>query len=454
MNVLRHFQEAGRDWLRPRSRALLGDDPGLGKTIQALMAHPPRCPLMTVCPATAKGIWKRESLKWRPDLRPTILEGRGSFRIPQDDEHVILNYDILPETAPKLLTSTTVIGDEATAVKSNQTKRHERFKLLTYGALKTGGRAWALTGSPLMNHPYELWNILRSVRLEKEAFGSWPNFMWLFNGVQGRFGIQYGRPRPEVWDHLKKVMLRRTQEQVLDELPPTQIQDVPVDIPANVRAICDKAAAFLAAHGIDLTKPLEMADATKIYGADFDEVSHARKALAMAKIPAMLDFIEPYEESDEPLVVFSCHRVPIDLLSKRKGWAVITGDESSSKRTKAEDDFQAGRLKGIAATIQAGGTCITLTRSAHALFVDELWTPELNRQARMRLKRMTQKRSVTFHRLVADHAIDERVAEVNARKKDLVSLAIPDPIILPLTEFQEESHGFQADLFEETQHVQ
>jgi SNF2 family DNA or RNA helicase len=435
--TLRKFQELGVAWLRPRARALLGDDPGLGKTIQALVAHPPKCPLLTVCPASAKGVWRRESLKWRPDLRPILLSGRGSFRVPQDGEHVITNYDILPDakTKVKLLTSTTVLGDEATAVKSNKTIRHERFKNLTFTALKSGGRAWALTGSPIMGHPYELWNILRSVRLENVAFGSWPNFMWMFDAHQGRFGIEYGRPRPDVWDCLKKVMLRRTQEQVLDELPPASIQDVPVDIPANVRELCDKAAAAMLAHGIDLTKPLELVDMTKIMGAEFDEVSRARKALAMAKIPAMLDFVEPYEESDEPLVVFSCHRAPIDIMAKRKGWMVITGDESSTKRTAAEDAFQRGDLKGIALTIQAGGMCLTLTRAAHALFVDELWTPELNRQARLRLKRMTQKRSVIYHRLIAEHAIDERVAEVNARKRDLISLAIPDPVILPLSEF-------------------
>lgn len=106
------FQSNGVEWLAPRLKGILGDDMGLGKTIQALASAPVNAPILVVCPAVAKGVWVREASRFRPDLTPVALSGRGTFRWPTAGEMVIVNYDILPhvEDLSKVKAKKKVIG--------------------------------------------------------------------------------------------------------------------------------------------------------------------------------------------------------------------------------------------------------------------------------------------------------------------------------------------------------
>ena len=114
----------------------------------------------------------------------------------------------------------------------------------------------------------------------------------------------------------------------------------------------------------------------------------------------------------------------IDALGKREGWAVITGDTSDVERTQVQDDFQAGKLKGVACTIKAGGVAITLTRATNEIFIDEEWTPALNAQAQDRCHRIGQTGNVQITRLVATHALDRRIAELLGEKTTRINATI------------------------------
>lgn len=91
------FQRTGSQWLTLRDCGLLADSPGLGKTIQSIVAIPANVPVLVIAPAVAKGVWKGEVAKWRPNIKVTLLQGRASFRWPTMGEMVVTNYDILPE---------------------------------------------------------------------------------------------------------------------------------------------------------------------------------------------------------------------------------------------------------------------------------------------------------------------------------------------------------------------
>ncbi len=442
--ALRPFQKHGVDRLKSRRNYLLADDPGVGKTPQAVMAVEDDAPVLVACPASIKGVWAREFSRWRPEFETLTVRKKKDFRFPKRGQVMIVSYDMLPPVRTKMDAKFWIppdgmhlIGDEATSLKSNKSRRHNSFKAISRNTLRSNGKVWLLSGTPIINHPYELWNMLQCASLETEAFGSFGRFMYLFNGKQGRFGIVYGEPKPEVRDCLGRVMLRRTKREVLPELPPVQFNDIPVEIPDDVRKVCDKAWEALKENGVDLEGALDLADATAITGAEFDEVAKARKALAVSKVSAMLETIETYEEAEEPLVVFSAHRAPIEVLENREGWAAIHGQVDADTRTRVVEDFQAGRLKGIALTIQAGGMGLTLTRASNGLFVDLAWTPAMNRQAQDRLDRMGQTRGVMIHRLVADHAIDQRVTAVLTEKMRLIHGTVGEgPVAVPMDAFE------------------
>ena len=415
------FQMYGSQWLAGRRTALLGDMMGVGKSAQALIAFDSEeSGMIVVCPAVAKGVWARECRKWRPELTPVILSGRGSFRLPAPGEVVILNYEILPETFENVSNrKITLVPDEAHNLKGKCAKV-TKFRNLARGVIKGGGRVWGLSGSPFLNRPLELWNVLNSLGLANEAFGSFPRFCRLFNATQGRFGMNWGSPSPEVPGMLRRVMLRRTRKEVFPEMKGKRRESVPVDIDKKTSDLCDEIVRLMFEAGIDFDRCVEDAAITRVGGALFNLMSAARMALATAKIPAMLRVVEEFEENDQPLLVFSAHRNPIDVLAEREGWEVITGDVSASRRTEIEDAFQAGKLKGVGATIAAGGVSITLTRAHNGLFVDRLFVSSLNAQAEDRMDRFGQTELVLIRDLVADHRLDERMNEILIQKQELL----------------------------------
>jgi len=447
---MRPFQEIGAQWLGQRRGAVLGDEMGVGKTVQAVMAIPPRAPTVVIGPQAAKGVWRSHFRAWRPETLVTVFSGRNSFRWPMRGESVVLNYDILPEFFPTPLPGTIVIADEAHAVKNEDAQRTRKFRTLATAAAQMEGSLWALTGTPLLNRPPELQSILTAVGVFEKAFGSEANFNDGFpdRRVKGR-KVVWGDPAPWVPERLKTVMLRRSRRDVWPQIPPKTYQDIVVeDIPAQTRKQCDELVARLAAHGIDLSRATERVDLAQIQQIEFTMISKIRAALATAKIPAMLEQVEMMEAAGEPLVVFSCHREPIDMLGRRTGWAAITGDVRAEQRTEIVDAYQAGKLRGVASTMQSGGTAITLTRGHMVLLVDLFWTPGINLQAVDRVCRMGQNRGVVVLRLVADHALEHFVTDVLTVKERLIDQTIdaatvgPDEGLLDV-----ESEKLQLGLF-------
>jgi SWI/SNF-related matrix-associated actin-dependent regulator 1 of chromatin subfamily A len=337
---------------------------------------------------------------------------------------VVTNYDILPnesELPANVPADLVVICDEVHVIKNSKAQRTVRTRAILATARKNGGRTWGLTATPMLNKPTELWNLLAAFGLEREVFGSWPRFVRLFNGVRNEWGgMIWGEPEPEVATLLQRVSLRREKIEVMKDLPPKTRTARTVDIPKKLTKQLDK-----------VWDKVKNADWDDIFdggkgglGIAFEEISAARAALAEAKIPAMLELVESYEEQEVPIVVFSAHLAPLHELAKREGWAMISGDTPPEKRTQIENDFQAGLLRGVAASIKAGGVAITLTRASNAIFVDLLWTPSLNDQAEDRLYRIGQANAVLITRLMANHPLDERVMELLTEKQALISATI------------------------------
>ena len=422
------YQREGTVWLADRLGGLLADSMGLGKSVQVLAMLPDRPSVVVVCPAVAKGVWQREQKKWRPDLRTSVLDGRGSFRWPEPGEIVITNYDILPGEIDK--TTKAVVGfpegappglilvaDEAHALANGKSARTQKFRALSDAARKGGGRAYALTATPIKNTPPELWSVLKAIGLEREAFGSWDNFVRLFNGYKTQYGIEWGEAKPEVAELLKKVQLRRIKTEVLKDLPPKTYREISAPIDKATARACDAALVSLDQNGVHIEDAITELAKNEL---SFQELSAARALMAKAKFPTTLELVAEYESANEPVLVFSGYRAVIDSLAKRPGWVVITGDTPASTRTQIETDFQAGQYKGVACTIRAGGVAITLTRASNVIFNDEEWNPSLNEQAQDRAHRIGSTRGVLITRVVADHPLDEKIAAVIGRKERLI----------------------------------
>lgn len=406
-------QKEGIDWLHRRTHALLHDDMGLGKTLQALMSIPRGTGTVVVCPANVKGVWERETNKWRPDLTPVSLKGRKSFRWPERDEVIIINYDILPESIGDPSVIVNLVADEAHKLKTFKAQRTQRFRRIG----SKSARVWLLTGTPMMNKPQELWSVLQAASLGAPAYGNWDGFCKVFNGRRGRYGYEWGIPTEDASRRLRAVALGRRKGDVLD-LPERRHEFIDVDISKATKE-CDKLLDLLTFDPEEVDLETLLSD--KVV---FENISRVRAVVAAAKVKALMEQVELHEEAEEPLIVFSAHRAPIDAIEGREGWAVITGDTPARKRTQIEDDFQAGKLRGVAGTIAAMGTGMTFTRASRVVFVDRSWTPADNQQAEDRVHRIGQGRTCEYLHLVGDHAIDQMVTRLLATKKVIIGESV------------------------------
>ena len=421
------YQLDGIKFLSSHENCLLADDMGLGKTLQSLMAIEQGGRAIVICPATLKLNWANEVKKWRSDLTPVVCKGRKGFKLPQANEVVIINYDILPtQLTPtdkwgdystnvpqswiKVLEKTTLIADEAHLCKSHKAMRSKRTKVLS----SLCKNSWAMTGTPLLSKGFDLWGVVSTFGMGRTVFGGFGGFVRSMNATQNRFGgWEFGTPDPSVPEKLRRVMLRRTKSEVLTSLPPKTYQDVLVEVGSKrLLKLTDK-----------MMESFKMSGSDEI--PDFSEFSRIRAQLASDRISALEDMVLSFEEANEPVVVFSAHREPIEAMSKRYGWAVIMGDTPQSEREDAVQAFQMGMLKGIACTIKAGGVGITLTKASKMIFCDQEWNPALNLQAEDRICRIGQTASnLQYIRLVSDCAMDRHVLKLIDKKKALIEASI------------------------------
>lgn len=458
------FQVEGVSWLNQRivSRrpALLGDDMGLGKTIQTIMALPKKAKCIVVAPAGLKYNWKAEiagdidtgKKGWRTDLKVSVMEGKGNWRSPNESEVVITNYDILPawleppsRTNPKTrkpmawaeykpildafraklkadhpeLADVILVGDEVQKVKNYKAARSKKMAEL----VQMVQSIIALTGTPLDNRPEDLYGVLSTLGMAFQVFGSYDRYLSLFNAYKDSWGgINWGTPRPEVPELLRRVMLRRKREVVLPDLPKKTYTTLVVN------EISKSLQDDMDALWEDVGDVLEISDG-KSNLPPFEMFSEIRQRLAEERIPAMLEYVEQAEEQEAPLVVFSAHLAPINELAKREGWKVITGATKSEDRQRIVNEFQAGRLKGVGVTIRAGGVGITLTKAWKALFVDLDWNPGSNWQAEDRICRIGQlSNTCEIIRMVSKHVLDIHVQRLLQWKIAMVQAAIEDSV--------------------------
>lgn len=412
-------------------------------TIQALVALPPNAATIVVCPASLKWTWHDECLKWRPDLTPVVCAGRKgkkAFRAPAEGELVIINYDVLPaylkpvekldDAGKKVLNRkgkvvkeaivpanveaalANVIGifDECQKAKNHKAQRSQKVTELCN---RLGG-VWGATGTPLMNRPLDLWGVLSSLGLNWKVFGSWKAFLRCFGGYRGSFGYEFSSVSgPETAERLRRVMLRRVKADVLKDLPAKQFTTLRI-------------------NGMKREIYKELSQLQKVWGdtigakklPPFEAFSEIRAKLAEARIPAMIEYVENFEDADEPLVVMSDHLAPLNELRKREGWDVIDGSVPTAKRNAIVKKFQAGELKGVGVSITAGGQGLTLTRASNMLFVSMNWVPSENTQAEDRIHRIGQANAVNIVRMVSDHDLDRHVTDLLIEKSVVIAQAV------------------------------
>lgn len=455
------YQKAGIAYALNRKGTLIADEMGLGKTIQALgvINNDPKIKsVLVICPASLRLNWLREADKWLLDnFEAYVVDNAGP--VPADTTFVIANYDRLKgKTLASIMDREwdCVIVDEAHFLKNEKAKRTqtvlgkrpvwkkrygqwEQSKPAEPGIIdRAQSRVMFLTGTPILNRPIEAFPLLHA--LDNKTWRSKSGYAKTYcNAHHNGYGyVDTGcnaAKLPELQERLRSsIMVRRLKKDVLKELPAKRRQVVCLPPNGASAAVKAEQAAFAKHEETlqELREAVEFAELAndkeaykeavaalrKGMGVCFEEIAAARKAVAIAKVPKVVEHVESMIESGiNKVVVWSHHHEVTDALCEALQARRADGRDNVDSRQAAVDEFQSGALQVLVCGIQAMGTGHTLTAASHVVFAELDWVPANMSQAEDRCHRIGQTESVLVQHLVLDGSLDARMAELLVQKQ-------------------------------------
>jgi len=449
------FQASGARAVAAGHSALT-DEPGLGKTVQAItaLATVGVTRAVAVVPPVVLSNWKTEIEMSGWNMEVSVISPTRKVR-PFPDRGVVIVADSLLASRPQLLDQLIawrpdgLIVDEAHREKGLESKRSKAVRRLAHNVR---GLRIPITGTPLVSSPADLAPLLDISGHLQPVFGGYSRFMetycrqdlvrgWVPRktalkglGVEMDRHVWVRRHKADVLDlpDLMQVPLlvdvnlagfRKTHAEVLDRIREwvSVIPELGEDFIESARDPREAVTRRLARQGAIQTVAEERG---------FELVSQLRKAAGLAKIDAAKDWVRDFVDSarpgasgtwDRPLVVWTHHRVVTEAMIDAVadlGVPVdaIWGETPQSRVPGIISTFQEGRLAVLVASITAAGVGVTLTRAADALFVETDWTPALVEQALDRIRRIGQRNRMTATTMVAPGTLDERIQGVLSDK--------------------------------------
>jgi SNF2 family DNA or RNA helicase len=444
-------QRAGVAFLSTARRALLADEPGLGKTAQAIRALKAMkengedvFPALIVCPNTLKKNWAREFEMWWPGVRTQVIKGSAAKRKKQFDETevdvFVINWESLrshSRLAPfgsVALTRCIACGGEDEKVSTTRCEVHRGelnqidFKAVVadeihrskepkskqtralWAATGDADIRFALTGTPIANNVVDLWAILHWLSPQ-----DWPSkTKWIDRNIDTMMnafgGMMVIGVKPHMEEEFYKTvnphMRRMLKKSVLPWLP--EVINDRRDVEMGVKQ--KKAYSQMRDHMLAelesgevisapsiLTQTLRLLQFSSSYAElVIDESTGEPKAILSepsCKVDALMTDIKSGDFGEDSVAVCAVSRQLIELLSAdltRAGidHGLITGAISEDGRQKAIDDFQSGRIKWILFTAQAGGVGVTLTAARRLVMLQRPWSLVDYKQALDRVHRI------------------------------------------------------------------
>jgi hypothetical protein len=439
---LRLYQQTGLDWLQFLRAfelgGILADDMGLGKTVETL-AHilveqrEGRLdrPCLVVCPTSVVPNWCAEAARLAPGLRVLSLHGPDRaqrFGEIANSDLVLTTYALLPRDADRLLAVEwhLAVLDEAQAIKNAATKA-------TQIACQIKARhRLCLTGTPVENHLGELWS--QFAFLMPGLLGDAKRFARVFRvPIEKR---QDGARRAVLAGRLKPFLLRRTKAVVAADLPPKSEIVSPLELSGPQRdlyetvrlAMHEKVRQEIAAKGFARSSIVILDALLKLRQVCCDprlvKLAAARKVSASAKLAHLMDMLPPLVEDGRRILLFSQFTSMLDLIKPELdnggiGFVELRGD--TIDRAGPVRRFQSGKVPLFLISLRAGGTGLNLTAADTVIHYDPWWNPAVEDQATDRAHRIGQDKPVFVYKLVAQGTVEERMIELQRRKRALAS---------------------------------
>jgi len=417
------YQRVGAAFLARVGRAILADEPGLGKTAQtvvAIEATRRHERVLVVCPNSLKHWWRAEMCAWSagaPEVTVCEAKARATVRAYRTG-WLVANYELVRvEPAFRAVYWDWLVLDEAHRAKNRQTQTFKALKALRYR------RIALLTGTPYGNDPSELWALLHL--MDPARYSSF----WRFYELYVDYALEWGGGRTVLGvrnphllrRELASRMVRREKAVVYPQIPEKIYQTVPLTLHPKQ----EKHYLQLAREG--LVRLEETGEVITVESA-LTELLRLRQIVSTpatlglpddsAKLDAVLDLIQ---DTDERVLVFTLFRPTVACLARRLEaakipHATIHGGVDLAGREEAARRLNAGEARVLVGTLQAAGVGLNLPGASTVIFVDKHYNPEKQQQAEDRAHRVTSTRRVRVVSLLCAGTVDTVVERILARK--------------------------------------
>ncbi|MGW7358447.1 SNF2-related protein [Streptomyces sp. NPDC054802] len=437
--TLRDYQLRGLNWLHRMTSLGLGgclaDDMGLGKTITLIALHLHRQtdasaagPTLVVCPTSLMGNWQREVERFAPGTPVRRFHGAArSLEGLADGEFVLTTYGTMRLDAERLAGAAwgLVVADEAQHVKNPYSATARQLRTI-------GAKARvALTGTPVENNLSELWAILD----------------WTTPGLLGRLGTFRSRFAQAVEGGadpaaarrlaalVRPFLLRRRKSDpgIAPELPPKTETDRAVSLTPEQTGLYEAVvretlAAISEADGMErrglVVKLMTSLKQICNHPAQYLKEERPRIADRSGKLELLDELLDTILAEDASVLVFTQYVRMARLLEEHLAergvpTQFLHGGTPVPEREAMVARFQDGDVPVFLLSLKAAGTGLNLTRAEHVVHYDRWWNPAVEAQATDRAYRIGQDRPVQVHRLIAEGTIEDRIARMLERKKDL-----------------------------------
>ncbi len=409
---LYRFQAEGVKFLLDRRYALLADDMGTGKTVQASVAmriafrEKSMRSALIVAPLSVLRVWDEHLRDWAPDLQVTVVRGTVANRKIdwRAKAHVyIATYGVIRSDIDAIhsLHPTgfdLVVLDEAQAIKNPRSKQSRAVRKLE------AAHRWALTGTPLES--------------------SLDDLVTICNFLKPRVLRADGLTPAKARKAIKSFFLRRRKEDVLTELPPKTYEDVWLELSGDQRTEYDE----IYEHGITQLRREKGEQGKRLRGfallTKLKQVCNFASNGNSVKAEWLSEVVDELEAAGHKALVFSEYlEQGVDRICEAMGEArscKYVGRLRQRQRQDVQDRFANDpSITVFVATAKTAGVGLTLTEASYVVHFDHWWNPAVARQAEDRTHRIGQTRPVTIYHLWAEDTVDARIRDILRKKQGL-----------------------------------
>lgn len=453
MEVLQHhlkvtpyeYQQEGILFGLRKKRFLIGDEPGLGKTLQSIgVVDCARAyPCLVICPSSLKINWQREFEKFA-DVKALVLDdstrttfpyllNMGMYQVAIVNFESLRKYfvwDIHARKGQSFRLKDVVFADYIKIFRSVIIDESHRVKdpgaqqtIFTKG-ICTGKKYIALlSGTPVVNRPEDLISQLSIMERLAPDFGGRGKFLSDYCS----FGKDQEEEQAEALADLSRklyenCMIRREKKSVLTQLPEKTRTDLYVELDPQSREVYDTAAADLREYLEKYTACTDVEIRRKMRMEALVKFMTLRSLSAKGKVRQAVDFVNTFLANDKPLILFCSYHEIVDALKKAFPKAVsVTGRDSIVEKQAAVDSFQTGHAQLIICSIKAAGVGLTLTAASNVAFIELPWTYSDCCQCEDRAHRIGQKDNVTCYCMLGRNTIDSVLYSIIHKKKSIAN---------------------------------